>query len=162
MKTTVETSSINPRRRSQGFTLLFAGLIASLTLTLATSIWLLAFTELRFSFIGRESQFAFFAADAGVECALYWDYQANGFATNTPSTITCNNESFPGMGGDGYGVASTFTLTFSPVSANVRPCAVVTVTKFASPDRTRVESRGYNTCNTTDSRRLERLLIVSF
>ncbi|OGG73289.1 hypothetical protein A3F28_00790 [Candidatus Uhrbacteria bacterium RIFCSPHIGHO2_12_FULL_57_11] len=81
-------------RSQKGFTLLLAALIASIVLSLGTSIFQLAQKELTLSSIGRDSQFAFYAADTGAECALYWDVRYQSFPTSTPRTadISCDDQ----------------------------------------------------------------------
>jgi len=62
---------------SRGFTLLLAALVASIVLALGTSIYEIATKEVQLSSLGRDSQFAFYAADTAAECALYWDFRYN-------------------------------------------------------------------------------------
>lgn len=59
--------------RKKGFTLLFAVLVSVLVLAVGASIISIALKQVILSGAGRESQFAFYAANTGVECALYWD-----------------------------------------------------------------------------------------
>ncbi|MEK9153874.1 MAG: pilus assembly PilX N-terminal domain-containing protein [Patescibacteria group bacterium] len=81
-------------KNQKGFTLLLSALIASIVLALGTSIFQLAHKELKLSSIGRDSQFAFYAADTGAECAQYWDYRYERFPTTTPTSvaITCDRQ----------------------------------------------------------------------
>jgi hypothetical protein len=76
------------KKRERGFTLLLAALIASIVLSLAASIFEIAQKEVALSSMGRDSQFAFYAADAAAECALYWDSRFGYFATSTPVGVT--------------------------------------------------------------------------
>jgi len=57
----------------KGFTLLFAVLVSVMVLAVGTSMINIAVKQTILSGSGRESQFAFYAANTGVECALYWD-----------------------------------------------------------------------------------------
>lgn len=57
----------------KGFTLLFAILISVLVLAVGTSMITIALKQVILSGAGRESQYAFYAANTGVECAVYWD-----------------------------------------------------------------------------------------
>lgn len=57
----------------KGFTLLFAILVSVLVLAVGASIISIALKQVILSGAGRESQFAFYAANTGLECALYWD-----------------------------------------------------------------------------------------
>lgn len=79
------------RNTNRGFVLLLAALIASLSLGLGLAIVTIARKSVTLSSIGRDSQFAFYAADTGAECALYWDIRHNLFSTSSPPTdITCD------------------------------------------------------------------------
>src|SRR3989338_7573414 len=95
MKKYPRLSSHNRRTRRRpspqaGFTLLLAALVASIVLSLGAAIFAIAQKQLTLSGIGRDSQFAFYAADTAAECALYWDFRCNYFATSTELT-TCDN-----------------------------------------------------------------------
>ena len=57
----------------KGFILLYAILIMSMLIALAVSITNITIKERQLSRYGEESLSAFFAAESGMECALYWD-----------------------------------------------------------------------------------------
>ena len=82
----------------KGFALLFAVLMSSLLLTVGLSIFSIALKELSISTSGRQSQYAFYAADSGRECALYWDKKAGGVPTldggEGVSGMLCNGQVF--------------------------------------------------------------------
>lgn len=136
----------------RGFVLLYAVLVASIALSIGLSLYAITLKELIISSSSRDSQFAFYAADAGTECALYWDVQERAFSTSTQNIITCAGSSMT-VGG---GTVSEFSLTL-PNGA----CADVTVNK-SSESQTVVVSRGHNTCNLNDPRRAERALRVAY
>ncbi|TSC86137.1 MAG: hypothetical protein G01um10148_643 [Parcubacteria group bacterium Gr01-1014_8] len=82
-----------PKEKSRGFTLLLSALIASLSLALGLAIVTIARKSVILSSIGRDSQFAFYAADTGAECALYWDIRHELFSTSSPpEQITCDGQ----------------------------------------------------------------------
>lgn len=152
---------------ARGFTLLFSVLIGSLLFSVGMAIAHLAAKEVVLSAAGKESEAAFFAADTGVECALYWDLRVGyTFPTSTAARrdpdgrIKCNNN-------------DNVTLTFSPVTASAATttfqlplsygCAYVTVGKTASPERVVIESRGRNECGGgVNPARVERALRVRY
>ncbi len=87
---------------AKGFTLLMSVLVVSIMLGIGVGISVLITGEIYLSNIGRLSQVAYYAADAGVECAIYWDTLHNDgpynsgspspFATSTvlnPALINC-------------------------------------------------------------------------
>lgn len=160
--------------RSRGFTLLLATLLASLLSAIALAIFNIAQKEVVLSSIGRDSQFAFYAADAGAECALYWDFKYNAFnpeevyAGDPPQCAGALLNEFPTPYENGFpddepnGVGGAETTTFWFESAGY--CAYVSVTKTDNPRRTDVESLGYSTkCNNVNHpRRLERAVRLTY
>ena len=170
--------SVNPRElRSRGFTLMLAALVASLLTALSLAMFSIAKKELVLSSLGRDSQFAFYAADTGAECALLWDFKHRAFSTTTvySSTTTparCADQElkdFPtdwgegifddvvGLGGPNQYVSSFW---FEPEGY----CVYVTVTKQDVNPRTTIESLGYSTpCSAPNHpRRLERAVRTRF
>lgn len=151
---------------NKGFTLFIAIIVMGTLLLITAGITSLAVKQAFISSSGRESQAAFYAADTGMDCALYWDVNNSGgddsaFSTSTSSTINCNNTVIPSMGGGGYVLAtSTFSFTLSPNPY----CATVTVNKIyvGGNLKTTIESKGYNTCDTSNSRRVERAVRATY
>src|SRR3989344_3375071 len=145
----------------KGFTILFAVLTASLLLAIGISIFNVTYKELLLSSSARDSQSAIYAADTGVECALYWD-KNNYFATGTGQrAIQCAGQNSVFLTYPTLPATSTFGLEFLE-EGNTKPCVVVSVGKYDDPTRTILISRGYNTCDTTNPRRVERTLRVSY
>lgn len=132
--------------KSKGFTLLLSLIVMSLLLLLTYIIVNISGKNLSFALLGRESQKAFFAANSGIECALYWDLKGvpggTAFATTTNDThsIICAGDTRT-VGGEGYDEPMTFQLDIGP------ECVVVDVTKTEDSGviTTEIESRGYNT-----------------
>lgn len=148
--------------KNKGLTLFVAMVLMGTLLLIATGIVSLAVRQSVISASGRESQDAFYAADTGIECALFWDVQnqtgISSFSTSTGSTIFCNqdasNPSNPIPTTVGGNAVSTFRVNFLPNPY----CAIVTVTKDYINDAlvTTIESKGYNTCDPSNPRRVER------
>lgn len=67
------TANSSKLKVNAGFTLLFASLIGSLVFTIGIAILNISLKQLSLATAGRESQQAFYSADAGVECALFLD-----------------------------------------------------------------------------------------
>jgi len=168
--------------------MLFAVFVSALLLSIGLSIYSIARKELLLSSAGRESQFAFAAADAGVECTLYWDFQHHAFTPQEPdevysTDIACGtivdapNACLNGFSGGstrtittptGFGVPdgqSSFSVRFSNGS-----CADIIVTKHSSttlPTCTKsrctiIISQGFNTEVTNDPFRLQRTLRFTY
>ncbi|MBP6974599.1 MAG: hypothetical protein KBB54_01510 [Candidatus Pacebacteria bacterium] len=167
------TFSCLPLQR-RGFTLFLSLIVSSLLLAIGVSLSTIILKQLVFSSSGSESQIAFYAADSGAECAIYWDRKGvdgnfvvdSIFATSSPETadIYCGtglqgaqgpaqvgsflkvNSDEPG-GGESLSATTTFYVDFSDTENAA--CAKVTVAKWydatsATPDKTRIDSRGYN------------------
>ena len=154
-------STLHPPPSNNGFTLLVAVLISGVLLSVALAIFNITIKEILLSSSGRDSQFAFYAADSGAECALYWDQKGGGFSTSTAGSISCNNSDDPSLsnvGGVGYDTAMTFQFEVDGF------CSIVSVTKSETHPRTKIESKGYNTTcdNTVNPRRLERAIRVTY
>ena len=168
-----------PTANSQrGFTLLLAALVASIVLALGAAIFSIAQKQLTLSAIGRDSQFAFYAADTAAECVLYWDFRHRYFGTSTPAnfdveTLKCDEECLYSSGGvcsdvPGHSASYPYTMTtqqmdlFADVTGGPF-CAQVSVEKSIDPDsgsvRTVIHADGYSTNCTailTSSRALQR------
>jgi hypothetical protein len=175
----------------KGFTLLFAVIVSTLVLAVGGSIINIALKQVILSGTGRESQYAFYAANTGIECAYYLDIAGvNGvpaFATGTLSSFTPGGEaSCAGTadiyntddydaGGAGFDVefsnniaeTSFYLQDFTNIEGvDLEYCALVTVIKTLNDGgrvaSTTIESRGYNTCDDTNPRRIERGLEMRY
>lgn len=144
-------------RSDQGFTLLIAVVVTATLLLVSTGIISLAVKESFLTSAAKDSQHAFYAADTGIECALYWDTKnpTGASAFTDGSTIKCNQDG-SNLVNPNRTSQNTFEMTFQPQPY----CADVTVTK--SDNLTTIESRGYNTCDTANPRRVERGVKVSY
>ena len=148
----------NRQKRQKGFTLFVALVIAGTLLLISTAVVSLAVKQALISSAGSESQHAFYAADTGIECALYWDVKnpsgSSAFATSTGSTIFCNRD--VNNLGNQWVVGGSYTSVINRIDFLPDPyCAIVTVTKGLDGS-TQIESKGYNTCAVGNPRRVER------
>lgn len=148
----------------RGFTLLMAVLISSVLLSLGFAIFNIVSKELVLTSSGRESQFAFYAADSGIECALYWDYQHDAFSTSTPAQPQCAGATVENYNVSFDSLTDTYTTVFdfSLGSGESDPCVSVTVERQADPKRTTLIAAGYNTCVVANPRRIERAIRVQY
>ena len=130
----------------RGFTLLLAALVASVVLAMGASIFKLAQKQITLSSVARDSQYAFYAADTGAECALYWDLRFGYFATTAPDAIEahCDGQ-FLNADGRAESYPQTMSFAYEP-GGN---CASVSVEKTIDPDnnavRTVIHADGFNT-----------------
>src|SRR4051812_46021438 len=88
------------KNKKFGFTLLFASLIVSLLLAIGLAILDITYQQLILSSAAKESKFAFYTADSGIECGLYLDAKGpklfadttsiDPFDANYPNTYKAN------------------------------------------------------------------------
>ncbi len=168
-------------KNNKGFSLFIALTASSALLLVAFVVSNIVTKGLEFANTSRDSQIAFFAADAGVECALYWDVilDPSKFATSTSgSPIVCamtNMETgvsiIPGtttatlIGGGGSGnPTSAFGFVMDQGANPSDACVIVTVNKqYVGPNLvTTISSYGYNTCDLNVLRRVERGVNVTY
>lgn len=125
------------KQRTRGFTVFFAVLVGSLALSIGLSVYEILVRELELSQVATQSQFAIYAADAGAECALYWDTlctQAGclcadgnvgactrGSAFATSSEVSSRNP----VSGITCTALSSNPATSHDVAANGRPSSIV-------------------------------------
>jgi hypothetical protein len=160
---------MHKNKNNKGFTLLIAIITTSMLLIVSFVVVNIALKQIILANAARESQYAFYAADSGTECAVYWDLKntVSSFDPTIPGSITCNgvtitsnsqlNEihTIPTQSSIiGNSATSIFELTFP------KGCAIVRVIKTGA--LTTIDSRGYNTCNTNASRRFERGVTLTY
>lgn len=200
----------------KGFVLAFSLLISSIVLVLAFGIFSILLKQIVLTSSAKDSQIAFYAADAGMECALYWDTHTSrdpsafpnqqfpynytgmfGLSIDNPDialsypdfnqvTLDLGNPEVVTCGVDGmslYDVVDTSDIDDIPVpvtlssftfdtTTNRKVCASVRISKrYGSPTisgnpksgfDTIIESRGYNDCDGTNIKRVERALEVKY
>lgn len=74
-----------------GFTLLISIVVTSMLLLVSFVVSNLALKQLVLSYSGQESEHAFYNADSGIECALYWDVNGDAFGAGG-GPIVCNGQ----------------------------------------------------------------------
>jgi hypothetical protein len=138
----LEPRTWNLEPDSRGFTILLAALIASLVLALGISVFSIAQKQLILSSIGRNSQYAFYAADTGAECALFWDSRHVAFDPAAPvSPIACDaNQAISVAHTNLLVYPVTYTFSFEPNGY----CVQMTVTKNTVHPRTRIHADGFS------------------
>ena len=112
-------------------------------MSIALGVANIAFKEIRFGTNARDTNNAFFAADTGAECALFYDKSdpAKNAFIGTATTITCAENSFPTPAPS---PANFWKFTIFGLGNGGQGCAIVTVDKTIST-QTAIISKGYNT-----------------
>lgn len=139
----------------KGFTLFVALVVSSMLLAVGFSLSNIILKQLIFSSSGKESQLAFYAADSGAECALFWDRKDmlgyttydGAFATSTDTAAVLDIMCGMGMEdeggaptarvgslekfGDNYSATTTFYIDYrDPNDVSHKACSKVTVSKW--------------------------------
>lgn len=131
--------------KQRGAALLIAVLVMSVALVVGMGVYNRTYKELLFGSFWQQTQVAFAAADAGLECATYWDL-------HPAANYSC------------FGNASTVWPTIFPATLTITTpiCATIEITKNVVAPFTTIRSRGYNSCDATNPRRVERGLRIDY
>ncbi len=167
------TSPRDPR----GITLLVAVVLSSVMLSVALSLLDISYKQVLLSSSSRQSQYAFYAADSALECALYWDQKMGAFDFSASSYLTsglsCSNAGIPqtitiwsapnidNAPNSSSADSTTRTTTFFISCPGGGTAGKVTIVKVNS-GTTSLYATGYSTCSATDPRRIERGLKVRY
>lgn len=131
--------------RERGVILLIAVLLSSITLVVGLGVYQRTYKEIIFSAFWKQAQIAFASADGALECALY-------FELHPLETTDCFGVSpIPGWT---PGTPGTFLIDTGTV------CARVEITQSGSSKT--IKAYGHNTCDTSNPRRVERGLEVTY
>jgi hypothetical protein len=157
-------ASIKMHNQNKGYTLLFAVITATLVLGVAVFILSISRGQYLLASTARESTYAIYAADSGIECAAA---VAANLSTSTGGTMTCAGETYNILGHDDPNPSlikfddtsvTDLSAAFQAVlyiGLEDNRCAKITFNKGfdelngAGNVVTQIESRGYNYCTDT-------------
>jgi len=153
-------------KQNTGFVMLFAVTLSSIILAITLGVANIALKEINFSTSARETNNAFFAADAGIECALFNDRVLSRSFVETGSTgvVSCLNNpsialsgSYPSWNFVLPGLAGSSCTKVNVVKDNVTSFPLI---------KTTIIAKGYNigdgSCNSTSANRIEREVRVVY
>ncbi len=162
-------------QKNKAFALLFAMFVSSIMLSIGLGISNIIYKELVLSGIGRESELSFYTAQTGLECAQYLNQTdplvfpgvgEDGRLDSTrdmcvgakidPDPVTGTSYYVSTQATDGNSKTTTFQIRVQNSGAPDM-CASVLVEK-RTDNYINIESRGYNTCDYNNPRRVERSL----
>lgn len=170
------------KRKEGGFVVFLAVLVVTIAVAIGLSLASVTVKSIQLSSSARQSIYAIYAADTGIECALFWDirgseaayYGSPVFPTSTSSSIPPSGSNLNCLGTDITTVwnssppiqqgPSSATTTFELNLPGPR-CVIVEVIKnVVSSIRTdtAILSRGYNTTCAFDYATIERAVKVSY
>jgi hypothetical protein len=153
-------------QKNKGFVILFAVTISAILLSIALGVSNIAFQEAKFSTSAKNTNDAFFAADAGAECALayYMKTSLNAFSVGSDQLIECTGIPTTAM----ESFSSYWSFVISSLGEGGQGCAKISVDKTVSlPISAIIISKGYNVGNslceplTPNQNRVERELRVT-
>ena len=159
-----------PVKNPRGFTLLIALIFTSVVLAVGLALLNISYNQVILASTSRQSQYAFYAADSAMECALYEDNKADLFDYNSEpgasgslngtvvGYITCENQTFPytAFPISGNSRETTFSIPCPSGGSSVQ--ATVTVYKYpvGSAPSTIIYANGFSTCDVDDPQQIER------
>ncbi len=141
--------------RERGFALLIAIIFMSVLLMFGVALSSLAYKQQLISSSAVESQYAFYAADAALECALYEDQQQGLFAYGSSGdpvpSFACDGAAptqlpssrlFPTISGHAYQKLQYYRFEFTYSGA--KRCADISVYKPNGVGATYIFAEGYD------------------
>ena len=141
------------------FTVVVVGIISMITIGLSNA----AYKQIILSSVAKDSTTAFYQSDIASECALYAD---NEFNMTTPPTNPwiCAGYSLA-FSSSSLGAVTTYNMLPSGTNGNSGDkCFRAVATKTVSGDTilTKITAKGYNICNMTNSRTVERAIEINY
>ncbi len=151
------------KNNTQGFAMLFTVLITSIILSIGLGISNLAFKQTILSSLAKDSQLAFYQADAAAECAMYYDITVGLFPrglilSGAPGSIVCGTRTLTLE--NSLSTTNYFVYKENP-TGDSQPCLSIVFDKATSSTQSLIQARGYNLCASTP-RQVERALQVSY
>ena len=145
----------NQKNQNQGFVILFAVVLTSIILSVSLGLADITYKEISFGTSAKNTGDAFFAADTGAECALYYDADVVATAEGPlQNPFGYNVQSFGAMSalecaGTKFSVpysATTWEFILFNLGTSGKACAIVKVEKDISGGliNTKIISKGYN------------------
>lgn len=147
-------------KKNRGFVILFAVTLAALLLSIALGVANIALKEIKFGTSARDTNDAFFAADSGIECALFYDNGVtSSFGGSGGSSIQCSGSSIAISGS-----SPSWNFVVLGLGSSGQSCANVSIDKSSG---TTIFSKGYNigdgpACSPTNPNRVERELKTTY
>jgi hypothetical protein len=164
---------IKKYKKNNGYAILYTIVIISIIMTIAIGMSNNVNKQLILSSVARDSQTAFYQADMAVECGLYLQFGEN--PDGNASVLAENGTEFVcGLNSSGQSIeflAFALDAEIPPKIVNIRPndqmlnsnspCFELTVDE-SNPAETVMSASGYNVCNPSNPKRVERSFEVRY
>lgn len=143
--------------------MLFTVLVISIILSISLGISDITYKQTLLSNLTKNSQLAFYQADSGVECGLYYDLTQGQLPSGTrvdeaPLQIACGGNTASLVTNQ----SNTDYFVYQEDIGDTRPCYSITFDKtFSTSTKNIVSSRGFSSCQ-ANAQQVERGLSVSY
>lgn len=122
----------------KGIALYVAVIVSGIVTLLAVAMADIAYRQIVLAGASENSQHAFYIANTGVECALYYDAYENKFPSNDGEVIEgdirCANVDAEEINVDAFGGNATTTFKLNKITSDPETCALITVGKHEYDD----------------------------
>jgi Tfp pilus assembly protein PilX len=155
-------SSTPASLRPRGFTLILAMIFTTVVLSVGLALADVAYKQVILASNARQSEYAFYAADAALECALYQDQKLNTFSyTSEPlsGSFTCESQTVNYTATSASGGSRTTTFSIPCAGGGAQANLVI---KKNSNSTATLDAGGFNNCNASDPNRVERGVKASY
>lgn len=156
----------------KGYAILVTIVVVSIITLIAIGLSRSTYKQLILSSLAKDSQVSFYQADTASECALYFDrvliskIPVTDPVTLPPSSFSCGMDSIemdvstPDVNGS-YNINPPTEI----LDSNDQPCFRIEVAKeldALGATTTTIKAKGYNICNTSNLRTVERTISISY
>jgi Tfp pilus assembly protein PilX len=145
------------KTKQKGYAILFTMIIVGIISTIAIGLANLSYKQLILSSVAKDSQISFYQADIATECGIYADNKRAGGLASGVFPWTCGgillSETFPSY--------NQYDLENTALNSTTSPCFRIIIDK-SIPPATTIRGLGYNICNKTNIRTVEREIDVSY
>lgn len=154
---------ISMKQKNKGFAMLFTVLVISVIMAIALGISDLTFKQTLLSNLTKNSQLAFYQADSGAECGMYYDITMGQLPAGTtideaPLQITCGSTTASLVTSQ----STTDYFVYQQDINDARPCFAVAFDKtYSTSQKNIVKARGFSTCQ-SNTHQVERGLVVMY
>jgi len=148
----------------KGYALLFTVVMVSIISLLAFGLANTTLKQLILSLGAKDSQVAFFQSDMAVECALYIETRdiyktAGGYSCGVDKNGSAYNLTI----GSPSSISGKTTYLINPPNVDsLDPCFRIKIIKENSEQKTTILASGYNICNLTKDRTVERTIEIIY
>lgn len=158
-------------KEQKGYAILFTVVVVSAISVITAGLTNAAYKQLILSSLSKDSQTAFYQADTASDCSLYADRVVRlANIPPTPNIIRDGGISNTLCGSLNLAVSTpdaNGSYTITPVDDTVKtPCFRITITKVPNialgTTDTTISARGYNICDTGNSRTVEREIEINY